>query len=129
MTIKDENEKFGVFVGVAGATGVGKTALLNALLGYPELLPTSNHEAATAVPCAVSYSTDDTAGQRFRGRVTFRQRVDVIKQLNDFFEELRLKHDLEATTQRDEYQTQEDLEALREAQANLAPTLEMIRVL
>ena len=65
--MKEQHGKFSVSVGVAGVTGAGKTAMLNALLGYSELLPTSNHEAATAVPCVVSYNTDDLPGRQFRG--------------------------------------------------------------
>lgn len=116
-------------VGVAGATGAGKTALLNALLGYPELLPTSNHEAATAVPCVISYNLDDTPGREFRGRVTFRDRADLAKQLDDFFEDLKVKNQLKETAEDPNQHTESNIEALRDAQANLASTLEMMHVL
>ncbi|KAK4241501.1 hypothetical protein C8A03DRAFT_30363 [Achaetomium macrosporum] len=46
--LEKANKGLKILVGVAGATGAGKTSLLNALLGYPELLPSSSTEAATA---------------------------------------------------------------------------------
>lgn len=128
--MKEQHGKFSVSVGVAGVTGAGKTALLNALLGYPELLPTSNHEAATAVPCVISYNRDDTPDREFRGRVTFRDRADIARQLDEFFGDLKAKNQLESALEvESDQQTQADMEALRDAKANLVPTLEMINVL
>lgn len=78
---------FGVLVGVAGPTGSGKTSTLNALLGFNELLPTSNQEAATAVACKIAYNYDMRTNYKFRATVTFRTKMDLTKQLDLFFED------------------------------------------
>jgi GTP-binding protein EngB required for normal cell division len=72
-----------ILVGVAGATGAGKTSLLNALLEYPELLPSSSTEAATATVCRISYNHDDRKGREFRAVVKFRTEEAVVKELSE----------------------------------------------
>ncbi|KAI1373167.1 hypothetical protein F4677DRAFT_462536 [Hypoxylon crocopeplum] len=117
------HKEFRVLVGVAGPTGSGKTSALNALLGFSELLPTNNQEAATAVPCKVVYNNDDRPAFKFRASVTFRSKTNLTKQLDRFFEDLQSRDELqEADTG-----SSEDFEALRNANATLKPTFEMIR--
>ncbi|KAI0836516.1 hypothetical protein F5Y06DRAFT_305267 [Hypoxylon sp. FL0890] len=119
----DTHKEFRVLVGVAGPTGSGKTSALNALLGFPELLPTSNQEAATAVPCKVAYNDDDRHAMKFRACVTFRKLAGLRRQLDQFFEDLKRRDELlEADTG-----SPEDFEALRDANASLKPTFEMAR--
>ncbi|KAI1134594.1 hypothetical protein F5Y05DRAFT_406392 [Hypoxylon sp. FL0543] len=120
----DLHENFTVSVGVAGPTGSGKTSALNALLGIPELLPTNSQEAATAVPCKVAYNHDNRAPMRFRACVTFRKKPDLKRQLDQFFEDLERRDELREAG----ISSPEDNEALRNADANLKPTFEMIRI-
>ncbi|OTA96176.1 hypothetical protein M434DRAFT_28035 [Hypoxylon sp. CO27-5] len=116
------HKEFKVPVGVAGPTGSGKTSALNALIGLPELLPTNNQEAATAVPCKIAYNDDDRSAMKFRACVTFRRKPDLRRQLDQFFEDLKRRDELrEADTG-----SAEDFEALRNANASLKPTFEMI---
>jgi hypothetical protein len=81
--LEAENKGLEVLVGVAGATGAGKTSLLNALLEYPELLPSSSTEAATATVCRIAWNDDDTPGHEFRAEVKFRTKEAVVKELDD----------------------------------------------
>ncbi|KAL2135767.1 hypothetical protein VTI74DRAFT_6972 [Chaetomium olivicolor] len=80
--LEQKGESLEILIGVAGATGAGKTSLLNALLEYPELLPSSSTEAATATVCRIAWNHDDAEGHEFRADVIFRKREDVIKELN-----------------------------------------------
>ncbi|KAI1637729.1 hypothetical protein F4809DRAFT_660792 [Biscogniauxia mediterranea] len=120
--LKKRHNDFAVLVGVAGKTGSGKTSALNALLGYRELLPTSNDSAATSVVCKVSYNHDDRLEYAFRACVIFRQKTDFLEQLEQFFEDLKGRNELEAAHN----SSIEDEDALRIANATLKTNLEMI---
>ncbi len=56
------------------------------LLEIPELLPSSNSQAATACACRVSWNHDDTPDHEFRAEVVFRSREDVAQELHDIWE-------------------------------------------
>ena len=63
--------KFGLTtptIAVVGDTGSGKSSLLNAVLGYPALLPTSGMRACTAVVVEITANQDDEA---YRAEVEF----------------------------------------------------------
>ncbi|KAK3939085.1 hypothetical protein QBC46DRAFT_438550 [Diplogelasinospora grovesii] len=77
------SDDFQILLGVAGATGAGKTSLLNALLGLPELLPSSSIEASTACVCRVAWNHDDSPDQAFGADVVFRSKDDVLRDLRD----------------------------------------------
>ncbi|KAK4105259.1 hypothetical protein N658DRAFT_482787 [Parathielavia hyrcaniae] len=81
------NSRPEILVGVAGATGAGKMSLLNALLEYPELLPSSSADAATA-----------TKGSRVSSYIRFRTEEAVVGELSDV---------LTAFKERKELRTQE----------------------
>ncbi|KAL2194301.1 hypothetical protein P885DRAFT_80309 [Corynascus similis CBS 632.67] len=83
IALERKNENLEILVGVAGTTGAGKTSLLNALLEYPELLPSSSTEAATATVCRIAWNHDNTEGHEFRADVKFRSKEAVVKELND----------------------------------------------
>ncbi|KAI4860123.1 hypothetical protein F4820DRAFT_121379 [Hypoxylon rubiginosum] len=117
------HKDFKVLVGVAGPTGSGKTSTLNALLGFSELLPTSNQEAATAVACKVAYNDDERHDHKFKTIVTFRTRANLTKQLDQFFEDMKGRDEL----RRADNGSADDYDALRNANANLKPSFEMIR--
>ncbi|KAI1388070.1 uncharacterized protein F4822DRAFT_444534 [Hypoxylon trugodes] len=110
----DRHKEFRVLVGVAGPTGSGKTSALNALL-----------EAATAVPCRIAYNQDDRSSMKFRACVTFRNKSGLTKQLKQFYEDLQSRDELRDSSTG----SAEDYEALRNANANLKPTFEMIRTI
>ena len=81
--VEEESKQLEVLVGVAGATGAGKTSLLNALLEYPELLPSSSTEAATATVCRIAWNYDDTPAEKFRADIKFRSLEAVQKELGE----------------------------------------------
>ncbi|KAI0888522.1 uncharacterized protein GGS22DRAFT_198232 [Annulohypoxylon maeteangense] len=116
-------QDFQVTVGVAGSTGSGKTSALNALLGYRELLPTDNAEAATAVPCKIAYNSDIRPEFKFRALVTFRKREDLVKQLDQLFEDLKGRNELHDILSKSD----EDLDALRLINSIVKPSLELVK--
>lgn len=89
--LENKNKELGILVGVADAIGAGKTSLLNALLGFPELLPSSSTEAATATVCRVAWSHDDTPGREFKAEVTFRNEHDVVEELEQVLKAVKDK--------------------------------------
>ncbi|KAI0105282.1 hypothetical protein GGR51DRAFT_571944 [Nemania sp. FL0031] len=117
------HQDFRVLVGVTGRTGSGKTSALNAVLGFQELLPTSNEEASTAVPCKIEYNHDNDPSRAFRCQVTFRKKADLRKQLDDFFEDIIHRNELRGIPGR----SHEDEHALRNYNAQLKPTFELIK--
>ncbi|KAK4043111.1 hypothetical protein C8A01DRAFT_32751 [Parachaetomium inaequale] len=83
IDLEYENQDLEILVGVAGVTGAGKTSLLNAILEYPELLPSSNTEAATATVCRIAWNYDDTEGHELRADVKFRSKEAIVQELHD----------------------------------------------
>ncbi|KAI0544729.1 hypothetical protein F4679DRAFT_600356 [Xylaria curta] len=122
--IMKDHADFKVLVGVAGATGSGKTSALNALLGFQEMLPTNNEEAATAVQCKVAFNHDTRPEHAFRCHVTFQSKKALETKLEQFFSDLKLRNDLEAIHNG----SAEDEEGLRALESILLPTREMIGI-
>ncbi|KAI3321050.1 hypothetical protein HD806DRAFT_546877 [Xylariaceae sp. AK1471] len=119
-----DHQDFRVLVGVAGATGSGKTSALNALLGFRELLPTNNEEAATAVQCKVAFNDDIRPEYAFRCHVTFQSKQVLETRLKKFFDDLEARNELEESHNG----SAEDEDALRDFESMLRPTSEMINI-
>ncbi|KAK3402283.1 hypothetical protein B0T20DRAFT_135932 [Sordaria brevicollis] len=83
--VKKKHREYEVLVGVAGATGAGKSTILNMLLEMPELLPASNSEASTSCACKVSWNNDDDPEHKFIAEIDFRPLDDLKKELGDIF--------------------------------------------
>ncbi|GKT48983.1 nuclear GTPase SLIP-GC [Colletotrichum spaethianum] len=81
-------------LGVIGETGLGKSSLINALLGCP-IVPTSNSEACTAAVCIFGWNYDITDGKTFRAKITFKSYETVEAELDALKFELA---DLEETS-------------------------------
>ncbi|KAJ8128415.1 hypothetical protein O1611_g5217 [Lasiodiplodia mahajangana] len=122
--IINHHKDFKVLVGVAGATGSGKTSALNALLGFQELLPTNNEEAATAVHCKVAFNDDRRPEYAFRCHVTFQSKESMTTRLERFFDDLENRNAHEESHDG----SAEDEEALRSLESLLRPTREMISI-
>ncbi|KAK3942670.1 hypothetical protein QBC46DRAFT_425817 [Diplogelasinospora grovesii] len=89
-----ESSTLEIAVGVAGVTGAGKTSLLSALLGFKDILPSNNAEAATATICKVSYNHSDDPALLYRAEVVFRSRDDVRAELDQFFQDIKDRDEL-----------------------------------
>ncbi|EPE05914.1 tat pathway signal sequence [Ophiostoma piceae UAMH 11346] len=80
-SIRDMHEQFNVHVGVSGATGAGKTSIINALLDYDELLPSGSDGAATASACVIHQNKDQHRGRKFRAVVHFKTAKEITEWL------------------------------------------------
>ncbi|GAB1315716.1 hypothetical protein MFIFM68171_05926 [Madurella fahalii] len=89
-----KNTSLEILVGVAGVTGVGKTSLLNALLEFLGLLPSSSMEAATATVCRIAWNDDNTPGREFKADVIFRSKEDVSKELKEVLSAVKDRKEL-----------------------------------
>ncbi|KAK2025554.1 hypothetical protein LX32DRAFT_703147 [Colletotrichum zoysiae] len=78
--LKDNIKSREIMVGVVGETGLGKSSLINALLGCP-IVPTSNSEACTAAVCIFGWNHDITDGKPYKGNVTFKSHETVEAEL------------------------------------------------
>ncbi|KAK3998305.1 hypothetical protein QBC44DRAFT_228324 [Cladorrhinum sp. PSN332] len=121
--LKETNNQLEILVGVAGATGVGKTSLLNALLESPELLPSSSQQASTATVCRVAYNHDDTEGHDFKAEVAFRRRDDVIGELLEVLNAIEERKRLYREHFEDEKQR---CEAIEEVTATIAKGISQV---
>ncbi|KAK3948301.1 hypothetical protein QBC32DRAFT_381705 [Pseudoneurospora amorphoporcata] len=92
--IQEERRQFEILVGVQGKTGAGKTSLLNALLGFKDLLPPNDALVATAAICQVAYNYCDDPKKAFRAEISFRKHMEVKHELNKFFEDIKLRDQL-----------------------------------
>ncbi|OAL29940.1 hypothetical protein AYO22_01846 [Fonsecaea multimorphosa] len=73
-------------IGVVGATGAGKSSVINAVLDEERLLPTSCMRACTAVVTEISYNHQ--GGAPYRAVVEFISKEDWRKTLNVLFQDL-----------------------------------------
>ena len=60
-----------VTAGAIAPTGMGKSTAWNAILGFPELLPTDNAQACTSAIIEVLYNADKDPASAFRAKITF----------------------------------------------------------
>ncbi|KAK3492921.1 uncharacterized protein B0T23DRAFT_429139 [Neurospora hispaniola] len=84
--LKEQHMSLEILVGVAGATGAGKSTILNMLLGRPHLLPSSNSEASTASACQVKYNHDDSPNHLFRAEIDCHTYQEVLCELKKLYE-------------------------------------------
>ncbi|KAM0351869.1 hypothetical protein ACHAPU_002382 [Fusarium lateritium] len=83
-----KHRKLEILVGVEGPTGAGKSSFLGSLLKIPELFPSGQESAATAVIGRVSWNWDDKPGCEFMARVSFRKRSEIENDLESLLREL-----------------------------------------
>ncbi|KIW97825.1 uncharacterized protein Z519_01409 [Cladophialophora bantiana CBS 173.52] len=73
-------------IGVVGATGAGKSSVINAMLDEERLVPTNCMRACTAVVTEISYNYQE--GAPFKAEVEFISKQDWRKMLNVLFQDL-----------------------------------------
>ncbi|KAK3332003.1 hypothetical protein B0T19DRAFT_472983 [Cercophora scortea] len=113
--LEKSSRDFEFLIGVAGATGAGKTSLLNALLEIPELLPSSSTEAATASVCRVAWNHDTRPGYEFQAEVVFCSRADVAKELDELLSSIKERKELNDQDYENEQEFQTAIEELNES--------------
>ncbi|KAF4338652.1 GTPase SLIP-GC [Fusarium beomiforme] len=86
--IRLKHQKLRILVGVEGPTGAGKSSFLGSLLGIPELFPSGQEAAATAVIGKVCWNWIDAPGYEFRAKVIFRKKSDVERDLESLLKDL-----------------------------------------
>ena len=87
--MRNKKDNLRILVGVAGDTGLGKTSLLNALVGARrEVLPSGNSGACTATVCLWEYNHDSHPERSMRAEITFKLRDTLLDELNDLVDEL-----------------------------------------
>ncbi|KAK4947818.1 hypothetical protein LTR10_013326 [Elasticomyces elasticus] len=73
-------------IGVVGATGAGKSSVINAMLDEERLVPTKCMRACTAVVTEISYNYED--GAPYKAQIEFISRDDWQKMLKVMFQDL-----------------------------------------
>ncbi|RGP59817.1 GTPase slip-gc [Fusarium sporotrichioides] len=106
--ILKKHRKRQILVGVEGPTGAGKSSLLGSLLKIPELFPSGQESAATAVIGKVSWNWIDDPGREFRAQVIFRSRDQIANELEALLKELNIWSSLVADQADDEDDDDED---------------------
>ncbi|KAB5542804.1 hypothetical protein GE09DRAFT_1289470 [Coniochaeta sp. 2T2.1] len=84
--LEKQNDAFRVAIGFVGATEAGKTSVINALLGFRDLLPSSNQATATAVPCTIAYNNSPDPAAAFAAQIKFRTEQDIRQTLEYYFD-------------------------------------------
>lgn len=77
-----------VVIGVVGATGSGKSSIINALLGETQLIPTNCMRACTAVVTEISFNCR-TDGHPWRAEIEFISQEEWRKELNVLLGDVR----------------------------------------
>ena len=68
-TIHENKRVCRVLIGFMGASGAGKSSLINALLEQDDLLPADDEKACTAVCVEISYNHSKDSNMKFTAKV------------------------------------------------------------
>lgn len=87
--VRNNHKSRQILVGVEGPTGAGKSSFLGSLLKIPEIFPSGQESAATAVMGKASWNWVDTPGYEFRATVFFRSRSEIADELESLLKEIK----------------------------------------
>ncbi|KAK0105169.1 hypothetical protein ONS95_004433 [Cadophora gregata] len=87
-TVLGRKKTFQILVGFLGITGAGKTTLINALVGYRNLLPSSAERACTAVVVEIAYNSSNDKDALFQSEIVYITRDEWRDELERFYEDL-----------------------------------------
>uniref|UniRef100_A0A8H7NFF3 Dynamin N-terminal domain-containing protein n=1 Tax=Bionectria ochroleuca TaxID=29856 RepID=A0A8H7NFF3_BIOOC len=113
FSIREEHKGFEMLVGVAGATGAGKSSMLNALLGFREIFPSGHQGAATAVPCKVAWNFDDRPGYECIANIYFQSKEEVMKTLEILAEAFISRDNPDETSFQSDKEKEDNLEQMQ----------------
>ncbi|KAF5586418.1 gtpase slip-gc [Fusarium pseudocircinatum] len=101
-------ENLQILVGVEGPTGAGKSSFLGSLLRIPELFPSGQEAAATAVIGKISWNDVDDPEYAFRAKIIHRKKEDIESDIESLLVEINRYSDLMAN----KYDHQDDEDSL-----------------
>ncbi|CAG9994045.1 unnamed protein product [Clonostachys byssicola] len=88
--IEQDYEKFFTYIGICGDTGLGKTMLLNTLIGDTiDIAPSSQQAACTAAVCCFHNHYVEDGKPKFIAKVTFKSKEAVEQELASMFQEMK----------------------------------------
>ncbi|KAL3600183.1 hypothetical protein FPOAC2_04414 [Fusarium poae] len=86
--VRNKHKSRQILVGVEGPTGAGKSSFLGSLLKIPELFPSGQESAATAVIGKASWNWVEDPERLFRAQVFFRTIGEIEKEVKSLLKEL-----------------------------------------
>ncbi|KAF5254162.1 hypothetical protein FANTH_1044 [Fusarium anthophilum] len=93
-SVYKNHENLQILVGVEGPTGAGKSSFLGSLLRIPELFPSGQEAAATAVIGKISWNDADAPDCAFRAKIVLRKKEDIESDIESLLVELNHYSDL-----------------------------------
>ncbi|KAI0816315.1 hypothetical protein GGR55DRAFT_697199 [Xylaria sp. FL0064] len=93
-TLKERTTAPGAVLGIVGATGHGKSSLINALLEESKLVPTNCFRACTAVVTEISYNHSEHPDHRYLAEIEFVSAEDWGRELGYLFDDITTSEEI-----------------------------------
>ncbi|KAI1353072.1 hypothetical protein F5Y01DRAFT_303528 [Xylaria sp. FL0043] len=96
--LKERTTTPGAVLGIVGATGHGKSSLINALLEESKLVPTNCFRACTAVITEISYNHSEHPDHRYLAEIEFVSAEDWGRELGYLFDDITTSEEISNET-------------------------------